>query len=726
MTAGNRKPESQSTDDETKAANLNQRLKSLIMSVLPESRVMDLKLCYNTFKFKEGESLTQTFTRYKALMNELVNDGVTLSKLEINIIFLNGLPKKWLSFRQSLRNTNHVKDSELASLFGKLKCGENLIDNSLDDEEDTRSNQEYMNDLEKEFHERSLLSKSRSSQLKFFNSSQQKPKLRPTKDFEAKYNKVKAKLTLLSSGASTSKFSMVKNKCLVAEAYEWDEEDVSSDDNEMVKVKVKISMRKVHTLLEIEDNDEKKTFIDYLCIDLNYVEKQRNNLVLKHRDLVQELNTCKEQLLVLKRVKLDFLTMQHVNTEILKENQNLRKELKELTAITETWLNSSTKVNQYINEQIPSQKKRILAVDQHAEDPSSSGQTDLVFVKSSADDTIVSIPSVERHCVQVTDSLVQVTNYDSVDESSVCSTPLPLLEKLASDELISGPKTIKSIFKSNSTFKVETLECVTINKPTSAPSKGNKNVSASKNNSTPAGKLKNVKIKDDISLSVVMKELNDLKLQINKNSHLIPETTNFNMSQQNHFSQNKNKPRNPQHVTKSYETCDSTVHTTTNHNDIEWFRRGEALQAKKAESLNANRSKTLTKRKPIWYLDSGCSRHMIGVKSYLHKYVKQPGPKVVFRDDSTCTTEGYSSIKCNGIVSTKVAFVNDLKYNLISISQLCDAKYIVQFDEKKGIIFNSNKEVMMIAPRVRDVYVLDMTSSAQQSCFFTKASESVN
>ncbi|GJR67816.1 retrovirus-related pol polyprotein from transposon TNT 1-94 [Tanacetum coccineum] len=51
-------------------------------------------------------------------------------------------------------------------------------------------------------------------------------------------------------------------------------------------------------------------------------------------------------------------------------------------------------------------------------------------------------------------------------------------------------------------------------------------------------------------------------------------------------------------------------------------------------------------RKPIWYQDSGCLRHMTGVKSYLHKYVEQPGPKVVFGDDSTCTTEGYGSIKC--------------------------------------------------------------------------------
>ncbi|GJY80551.1 retrovirus-related pol polyprotein from transposon TNT 1-94 [Tanacetum coccineum] len=131
-------------------------------------------------------------------------------------------------------------------------------------------------------------------------------------------------------------------------------------------------------------------------------------------------------------------------------------------------------------------------------------------------------------------------------------------------------------------------------------------------------------------------------------------------------------------------------------------------------------------RKPISYLDSGCSRHMTVVKSYLHKIEEQPGPKVVFGDDSTCVPKGYGSIKCNGIVFTKEAFVNGLKYHLISISQLCDAKYIVQFDEKIGTIFNSNKEIVMIAPRVRDVYVIDMTSSTQESCFFAKASKNLN
>ncbi|GJU78941.1 retrovirus-related pol polyprotein from transposon TNT 1-94 [Tanacetum coccineum] len=242
--------------------------------------------------------------------------------------------------------------------------------------------------------------------------------------------------------------------------------------------------------------------------------------------------------------------------------------------------------------------------------------------------------NITNHLIAVTDS--SAIDYDSADESSVCSTPLPPLKKLDGAEPGSGPNTIKSILRLKSIFKAKTLKGVIINEPSSAPARGNKSSSASKVNLAPAGKLKSVKIEDDPPLAI----------------------------------------------------CDIM--------------------------------------KPIWYLDSGCSRHMTGVKSYLHIYVEQLGPKVVFGDDSTCTTEGYGSIKCYGIVFTKVAFVNGLKYNLISISQLHDAKYIVQFDEKIGTIFNSNKEVVMIAPRVRDVYVLKMTSSAQESCFFAKAFENLN
>ncbi|GJV76156.1 hypothetical protein Tco_1507740, partial [Tanacetum coccineum] len=100
-----------------------------------------------------------------------------------------------------LLNTNNVKDSELASLFGKLKYEENLIDSiyeteknislvsatplstvffsssivqdfqdSPDDEEDTRNSHKYLNDLKEEYQARALLAKSK----KFFKKVTQR------------------------------------------------------------------------------------------------------------------------------------------------------------------------------------------------------------------------------------------------------------------------------------------------------------------------------------------------------------------------------------------------------------------------------------------------------------------------------------------------------------------------------------------------------------------------
>nr|GEY95319.1 hypothetical protein [Tanacetum cinerariifolium] len=208
MAAGQRKLEAQWTADERKVANLDQHLKSLIMLVLfddqmnsvincltekstwddlilyhegpsnvKESRVIDLKLCYNTFKFKEGESLTQAFTRYKALMNELD------------------------------------------------------FQDSSDDEEDTRSSHEYLNDLEEEYQAKALLAKSKrffKNGTYRFSSAKATDQLNVARKVILQEN---AGQRLHSSTSVPSSFSS-KNKGLIAESHDWDEEEVSSDDEE--------------------------------------------------------------------------------------------------------------------------------------------------------------------------------------------------------------------------------------------------------------------------------------------------------------------------------------------------------------------------------------------------------------------------------------------------------------------------------------------------------------
>ncbi|KAK8967516.1 hypothetical protein KSP40_PGU015611 [Platanthera guangdongensis] len=55
----------------------------------------------------------------------------------------------------------------------------------------------------------------------------------------------------------------------------------------------------------------------------------------------------------------------------------------------------------------------------------------------------------------------------------------------------------------------------------------------------------------------------------------------------------------------------------------------------------------------------------------------QLGPKVIFGDSNCGQTKGYEDVKVGAITFRKIAYVSDLKHNLISISQLCDEGFQV-------------------------------------------------
>ncbi|KAF5773549.1 putative RNA-directed DNA polymerase [Helianthus annuus] len=122
---------------------------------------------------------------------------------------------------------------------------------------------------------------------------------------------------------------------------------------------------------------------------------------------------------------------------------------------------------------------------------------------------------------------------------------------------------------------------------------------------------------------------------------------------------------------------------------------------------------------------TGDMKLLYDVKSIRGGYVAFAGDKGGY-----ITGEGMIS---NGIVSfDKINFVQQLDHNLLSVSQICDKQFSVHFDANGCYVlkpgFKIPKEwILLSAPRINDLYVLDMsqaiTTSAQATCFVSKATE---
>ena len=124
-------------------------------------------------------------------------------------------------------------------------------------------------------------------------------------------------------------------------------------------------------------------------------------------------------------------------------------------------------------------------------------------------------------------------------------------------------------------------------------------------------------------------------------------------------------------------------------------------------------------------LDSGCSAHMTGNKSLLSRFEKKAGPAVSYGDGNTGRTLGYGSISIGNVIIENVALVDGLKHNLLSVSQLTDRGYHVDFQDTHGeVIWKETGEVVQIAQRHDNIYVakLDSNTDAPQTCLLSKAS----
>jgi hypothetical protein len=83
----------------------------------------------------------------------------------------------------------------------------------------------------------------------------------------------------------------------------------------------------------------------------------------------------------------------------------------------------------------------------------------------------------------------------------------------------------------------------------------------------------------------------------------------------------------------------------------------------------------------MWLIDSGCSRHMTGNKKWFSSLTPLSHKEYVnFGDDKKGKVLGADVIKVNDrFIFNDVALVDRLRYNPLSVSQLCDADLSVLF-----------------------------------------------
>ncbi|GKA07467.1 putative ribonuclease H-like domain-containing protein [Tanacetum coccineum] len=130
-------------------------------------------------------------------------------------------------------------------------------------------------------------------------------------------------------------------------------------------------------------------------------------------------------------------------------------------------------------------------------------------------------------------------------------------------------------------------------------------------------------------------------------------------------------------------------------------------------------------------IDSGCSRHMTGNRSYLTDYEEIDGGFVAFGGNSKGgKITGKGKIRTGKLDFEDVYFVKELKFNLFSVSQMCDKKNSVLFTDTECVVLSPDfkltdeSHVLLKVPRKDNMYSVDLKNVVPQgglTCLFAKA-----
>ncbi|GJR47543.1 putative ribonuclease H-like domain-containing protein [Tanacetum coccineum] len=213
------------------------------------------------------------------------------------------------------------------------------------------------------------------------------------------------------------------------------------------------------------------------------------------------------------------------------------------------------------------------------------------------------------------------------------------------------------------------------------------------------------------------------KLTINGNDNIGFDKSKvecYNCHKRGHFARECRAPRNQDNKKESSRRSSDQAEEGPNY----------ALMAYSSSSSDSEGNPQMDLQDK-GVIDSGCLRHMTGNMSYLTQYEEIDGGYVAFGGNPKGEKiTGKGTIKTGNLDFENVYFVRELKFNLFSVSQMCDKKNSVLFNDTECIVLSPNfklideSQVLLRVPRKNNMYSVDLKNIVPKrglTCLFAKA-----
>nr|GEX31564.1 integrase, catalytic region, zinc finger, CCHC-type, peptidase aspartic, catalytic [Tanacetum cinerariifolium] len=127
----------------------------------------------------------------------------------------------------------------------------------------------------------------------------------------------------------------------------------------------------------------------------------------------------------------------------------------------------------------------------------------------------------------------------------------------------------------------------------------------------------------------------------------------------------------------------------------------------------------------LWYLDSGCSKHMTEDRSQLVNFVHKFLGTDKFGNDHVVKIMGYGDYQIGNVTISWVYYVEGLGHNLFSVGQFCDSDLEVAFRQHTCFIRNLDGVDLLTGSRGKNLYTLSLQDMMASSpiCLLSKASK---